>query len=68
MMTIGVRVRVLYPEYVAGRLGRIQAAEAGGRWLVRLETILEKENHEPLLLSLEESELEIFSSETSSRD
>lgn len=58
MLKIGSLVRVLYPEYAAGVLGRILDAEPSGRWIVQLEYNPIEDDEDPLLLSLEESELE----------
>ncbi|MDY7012389.1 MAG: hypothetical protein SVX43_02105 [Cyanobacteriota bacterium] len=59
MLEVGTLVRVLYPDYAAGRRGYIEAREEeSGRWIVRLEKSSLSKNDEPLLLSLKESELE----------
>jgi hypothetical protein len=63
MLDIGSLVRVLYPDYAAGRRGTIEARESDSRWLIRLEP-LDRES-EPPILSLEETEFEVI---RSSRD
>ncbi len=60
MIPIGTRVRIRYPEYVAGRKGRIQAQEAPGRWLVRVEENPLERTKTPVILSLEASDFEII--------
>lgn len=60
MLKVGTLVRVLYPEYVAGMWGYIEAREEGsGRWIVRLARNPIEDSDEPLLLSLKESEFEV---------
>ncbi len=56
MCKIGTLVRVLYPDYAAGKLAYIEAQEVSGRWIVRL--VSEGEDEEELFLSLEESDFE----------
>ncbi|MBE9168439.1 hypothetical protein IQ238_13260 [Pleurocapsales cyanobacterium LEGE 06147] len=63
MPKVGTLVRVLYPEYAKGIEGIIEAKEERGRWIVRLEKNSLNENPEPWLLSLEESDFEVISSE-----
>ena len=59
MLEVGSLVRVLYPDYAAGKLGYIEAREEeSGRWIVRLEKNPLYREDEPLLLSLKESEFE----------
>lgn len=60
MLKIGTLVRVLYPEYAAGVLGRILDYEPSGRWIVQLEYNPIEDDAHPLLLSLEESEFEVL--------
>ena len=62
MLKPGTLVRVLYPDYVAGELGYLQAQEDRGRWIVRLTKNPIEAPDEPLLLSLEESEFELLDS------
>lgn len=63
MPKVGSLVRVLYPEYAKGVEGIIEAKEERGRWIVRLEKNSLKEKPELWLLSLEESDFEVISSE-----
>ncbi len=63
MISIGTPVRIRYPDYAAGRRGRIQAQEASGRWIVRLEENPLEDSPSPLILSLEESDFEIIHDE-----
>ncbi|MGK7899866.1 MAG: hypothetical protein AB4352_00360 [Hormoscilla sp.] len=63
MLKIGSLVRVLYPEYAAGILGRILDNEPSGRWIVQLEYNPIEDDEDPLLLSLEESEFEVIRSD-----
>ncbi|NJK48675.1 hypothetical protein HC931_11285 [Candidatus Gracilibacteria bacterium] len=63
MVQIGTLVRVIYPDYAAGILGRIQAQEMSGRWIVRLEENPLEDSNEVLILSLEESDFEIIDPE-----
>jgi hypothetical protein len=64
MLNPGMYVRVKYPEYAANFRGYLVTQEPSGRWLVRLESNPLKDSQEPLLLSLEESELEVIEPET----
>lgn len=50
----GISVQVLYPPYVEGALGVIQARESSERWLVSVPE--DDLRPEPLLLSLREPE------------
>lgn len=59
MVKVGALVRVIYPDYAAGRQGRIQAQEATGRWIVKLEQPLQ-ENGDSILLSLEETDFVVI--------
>jgi hypothetical protein len=52
MVQAGTLVRVIYPDYAAGLLGRIQAQETSGRWIVKLEENPLGNSEEPLFLSL----------------
>jgi hypothetical protein len=63
MVKIGTLVRVIYPDYAAGSLGRIQAQEISGRWIVKLEENPLEDSNEMLILSLEESDFEIIDPE-----
>ena len=65
MLKIGTLVRVLYPEYAAGVLGRILDSEPPDRWIVQLEYNPIEDDEDPLLLSLEESEFEVIRSDRS---
>ncbi|NEO89889.1 MAG: hypothetical protein F6K56_06400 [Moorea sp. SIO3G5] len=60
MLKVGTLVRVLYPEYVAGLSGRIEAREESGRWIVRLEENPFEQNDQPFILSLDESDFELI--------
>ncbi|AFY77531.1 hypothetical protein Ple7327_2214 [Pleurocapsa sp. PCC 7327] len=60
MVQVGTLVRVLYPDYAAGILGRILARETSGRWIVKLEENPLEKSDEPLFLSLEEAEFEVI--------
>ncbi|AOY79664.1 hypothetical protein BJP36_06720 [Moorena producens JHB] len=60
MLKVGTLVRVLYPEYVAGLWGRIEAQEESGRWIVRLEENPFEQNDQAFLLSLDESDFEVI--------
>jgi hypothetical protein len=66
MPKVGTVVRVLYPEYAKGVEGIIEAKEERGRWIVRLEKNSLKDKPELWLLSLEESDFEVISSEDES--
>ncbi|WP_036486649.1 hypothetical protein [Myxosarcina sp. GI1] len=61
MLKIGTRVRVHYPDYVAGLRGKLIAQENLGRWIVRLEKNLANPS-QTLLLSLEASDFEVLDS------
>jgi hypothetical protein len=61
MVEIGTLVRVNYPDYAAGILGRIVTREISGRWIVRLEQNPLEESSEPIFLSLEETDFDIVS-------
>lgn len=63
MPKVGSLVRVLYPEYAKGVKGIVEAKEEGNRWIVRLEKNSLKDKPELWLLSLEESDFEVISSE-----
>jgi hypothetical protein len=63
MVQVGTLVRVIYPDYAAGILGRIQAREISGRWIVRLEENPLEDSNETLILSLEESDFEVIEQE-----
>jgi len=56
----------LYAEFAKGVEGIIEAKEERGRWIVRLEKNSLKEKPELWLLSLEESDFEVISSEEES--
>ncbi|MDY6784044.1 MAG: hypothetical protein SW833_16105 [Cyanobacteriota bacterium] len=59
MIEVGTLVRVLYPDYAAGKLGYIEGREEeSGRWIVRVEQSLLYREDESFLLSLKESEFE----------
>jgi hypothetical protein len=60
MVQVGTRVRVIYPDYAAGMIGRIVGKEVLGRWIVKLEQHLLEENNETFLLSLEETDFEVL--------
>jgi hypothetical protein len=66
MIQAGTLVRVIYPDYAAGLLGRIQAQETSGRWIVKLEENPLENSEEPLFLSLEEEDFEIIEPEENS--
>jgi hypothetical protein len=66
MVQAGTLVRVIYPDYAAGLLGRIQAQETSGRWIVKLEENPLGNSEEPLFLSLEEEDFEIIEPEENS--
>lgn len=58
---VGSLVKVLYPKYVSEYRGIVEAAEdTPGRWIVRLENNPLGDTKETLLLSLDESEIEII--------
>ncbi len=63
MLIPGMRVKILYPEYVKDYIGYLVTQELSGRWIVKLETNPLNDSKEPLLLSLEESEFEVINSE-----
>lgn len=60
MLKIGVRVRVLYPDYVAGLRGELVAQEDSDRWIVKLEKNLGDRSE--TLLSLKTSDFELLDS------
>ena len=61
MIQAGSLVKVLYPEYVSESHGIVEAPEdIAGRWIIRLINHPFHENEEPLLLSLDESEIEVI--------
>ncbi|WP_287253806.1 hypothetical protein [Moorena sp. SIO4E2] len=60
MLKVGTLVRVIYPDYVAGLSGRIEAQEESGRWIVRLEENPFEQNDQPFILSLDESDFEVI--------
>ncbi|ACK70965.1 hypothetical protein PCC7424_2549 [Gloeothece citriformis PCC 7424] len=60
MPKIGIAIRVIYPDYVAGMQGIIQGKESSGRWIVQLNENPFKDSEKPLVLSLEESDFEII--------
>jgi len=62
MVRAGTLVRILYPDYAAGYIGRVQAREISGRWLVQLNENPLNDSSEPLLLSLEETDFEVIES------
>ncbi len=57
---VGMLVRVIYPEYVAGIRGIIRAREPSGRWIVELEENNLQDSQNPVLLSLEASDFEVI--------
>jgi hypothetical protein len=59
MVEVGSLVRVIYPDYAAGMMGRIVGREISGRWIVKLEQHLLAEGNETILLSLEETDFEV---------
>ena len=61
MLNIGKRVRVIYPDYVAGLQGKLVAQEDSDRWIVKLEKNL-GDRRETLLLSLKTSDFELLDS------
>ena len=63
MVRAGTLVRILYPDYAAGFIGRVQAREGLNRWIVQLNENPLKNSSEPLLLSLEETDFEIIKSD-----
>jgi hypothetical protein len=63
MVQVGTLVRVIYPDYAAGILGRILAREMSGRWIVELEENPLEDSNEPLFLSLEETDFEVVESQ-----
>ncbi len=58
MPEIGSLVRVLYPDYAAGRRGTVEARESARRWLIRLDPL--EDESDPPILSLEETEFEVI--------
>lgn len=60
MIKIGTWVRVIEPDYASGSIGRIQAQEASGRWLVKIEDSFFPDREKPMLLSLEEGDFEVI--------
>jgi hypothetical protein len=61
MLNIGKRVRVIYPDYVAGLRGELVAQEDSDRWIVKLEKNI-GDRRETLLLSLKTSDFELLDS------
>ncbi len=61
MLNIGKRVRVIYPDYVAGFEGKLVAQEDSDRWIVKLEKNI-GDRRETLLLSLKTSDFELLDS------
>ena len=59
MIPIGTSVRILYPSYAAGKRGRIEGREGSGRYIVRLQEDVLREDKFPLVLSLEVSDFEL---------
>jgi hypothetical protein len=62
MVRAGTLVRILYPDYATGMIGRVQAKEISGRWIVQLRENPFNDSSEPLLLSLEETDFEVIES------
>ena len=60
MLNIGKRVRVIYPDYVAGFEGKLVAQEDSDRWIVKLEKNLGDRSE--TLLSLKTSDFELLDS------
>ena len=60
MISIGMSVRIIYPDYAKDIKGIIEAKEKNGRWLVRLEENSPNYQLKSILLSLEELEFEIM--------
>lgn len=60
MVQVGTLVRVIYPDYATGMMGRIIGKELSGRWIVKLEQNLFEDGNETLLLSLEETDFEVI--------
>ena len=60
MLNIGKRVRVIYPDYVAGFEGKLVAQEDSDRWIVRLEKNFGDRSE--TLLSLKTSDFELLDS------
>lgn len=59
---IGSLVKILYPKYVFDFHGIVEAPEdITGRWIIRLINNPFGNNREPLLLSLNESEIKLIS-------
>ena len=60
MIEIGTLVRILHPDYVAGCKGIVQDREnENQRWIIKLEISNFQSSHQPILLSLEESDFEV---------
>ncbi len=60
MIQVGSLVKILYPEYASEFCGVVEAQEnTPGRWIIRLEDT-PRDSKEALLLSLDESEIEVF--------
>ncbi|MEL4897643.1 hypothetical protein [Crocosphaera sp. Alani8] len=60
MIYIGMLVHIVYPNYVKGMEGYIQAQENSARWLVRLKQTPFNPQPESIILSLEESDFEVI--------
>jgi hypothetical protein len=59
---IGSLVKILYPKYVFDFHGIVEAPEdITGRWIIRLINNPFGNSREPLLLSLNESEIKLIS-------
>jgi hypothetical protein len=69
MIQVGSLVKVLYPKDLCDYRGIVEASEdRSGRWIIRLENNSLDDSKEPLLLSLDESEIEVIFLEQSSSE
>lgn len=60
MIKIGSLVKILYPQYVFEYHGIVEASEdITGRWIIRLIVNSLDNSQEPVLLSLNESDIEL---------
>ncbi|AFY58223.1 hypothetical protein Riv7116_5861 [Rivularia sp. PCC 7116] len=61
MIQVGSLVKILYPKYVFDFHGVVEASEdITGRWIIRLIDNTLDNSKEPILLSLNESEIELI--------
>ncbi len=63
IIRIGAIVRVIYPDYAAGMLGRIQSQEPSGRWIIKIEDHFLPNPEETMILSLNESDFEVITND-----